>query len=172
VLDYLPAEQLVETRNLEDFAGALALDKWTANANGRQAVFLRKARERRYKACFIDQGYCFHAGEWRFEDSQLRGVYPRNEVYAHVAGWESFEPWLTRMETMDDGVVWRAAEGIPAEWYGHEGRAGDMAELESLVERLLRRRGRIRELIVEFGRSERRPFPKWVWLGRKSFRVG
>ncbi len=172
VLDYLPVEQLEEIRNLEEFSGALALDKWTANANGRQAVFLRRARERRYRACFIDQGYCFHAGDWRFEDSPLRGVYPRNEVYAHVAGWESFEPWLTRMETMDEGVVWRAAEGIPPEWYGQEGMAGDMAELESLVERLLRRRGRIRELIVEFGRSERRPFPKWVGVGRKSFGAG
>jgi len=167
VLDYLPVEQLAEIRNLEEFCGALALDKWTANANGRQAVFLRRARERRYRACFIDQGYCFHAGEWRFDDSPLRGVYPRNEVYAHVSGWESFEPWLTRMETMDDAVVWRAAESIPPEWYGENGIAGDMGELEALVERLLRRRGRIRELIVEFGRSTREPFPKWVEMGRR-----
>jgi len=167
VLDYLPVEQLAEIRNLEEFCGALALDKWTANANGRQAVFLRRAWERRYRACFIDQGYCFHAGEWRFDDSPLRGVYPRNEVYAHVSGWESFEPWLTRMETMDDAVVWRAAESIPPEWYGENGIAGDMGELEALVERLLRRRGRIRELIVEFGRSTREPFPKWVEMGRR-----
>ena len=167
VVDYLPVEQLGEIRNLEEFCGVLALDKWTANANGRQAVFLRKARERRYRACFIDQGYCFHAGEWRFEDSPLRGVYPRDEVYAHVSGWESFEPWLTRLETMEDGVVWRAAESIPPEWYGRDGTAGDLGELEALVEKLLLRRGRIRELIVEFGRSERKPFPKWVGLGRK-----
>jgi hypothetical protein len=33
-----------EIRNLEEFAGMLALDKWTGNANGRQAVFARKAR--------------------------------------------------------------------------------------------------------------------------------
>jgi len=42
-----------------------------------------------------------------------------------------------------------------------------MGELEALVERLLRRRGRIRELIVEFGRSTREPFPKWVEMGRR-----
>ncbi len=167
VVDYLPEELLGEIRNLEEFAGMLALDKWTGNVNGRQAVFLRKARERRYRACFIDQGYCFHAGEWRFEDAPLRGVHPRNAVYAHIAGWESFEPWLTRLETIDPGVVWRAAEGIPPEWYGQDGKPGDMAELEALVETLLRRRGKIRELIEEFGRSDRRPFPKWVEMGRK-----
>ena len=67
----------------------LALDKWTANANGRQAVFARRQRERRYQAVFIDFGYCFHAGEWRFEDAPLRGVYYRNDVYREITGWES-----------------------------------------------------------------------------------
>ena len=67
-------EQLAEVKNLGEFAGILALDKWTGNANGRQAVFVRKQRERRYRAVFIDFGYCFHAGEWRFEDAPLRGV--------------------------------------------------------------------------------------------------
>ena len=161
VVDYLPEEQLVEIRNLNEFAGILCLDKWTANANGRQAVFTRKARERKYSACFIDQGYCFHAGEWRFEDSPLRGVYPRNFVYSQVTGWGSFEPWLTRMETMDPAVIWQAAEEIPPEWYG-----GDMSELEALVEKLIRRRGRIRELVEEFGRSGREPFPNWVGMGK------
>jgi len=81
VVDYLPEEQLAEVKNIAEFAGMLALDKWTGNANGRQAVFTRKQRERRYRAVFIDFGYCFHAGEWRFEDAPLRGVYYRNDVY-------------------------------------------------------------------------------------------
>ncbi len=162
VVDYLPEEQLGEIRNLEEFAGMLALDKWTGNANGRQAVFSRKARERRYSASFIDQGYCFHAGEWRFEDLPLRGVYPRNRVYADVSGWESFEPWLTRLETMDAAVVWRAAEEIPPEWY-----EGDLSSMEALVEVLIGRQRRIRELIEAFARSAREPFPKWVGMGKR-----
>jgi hypothetical protein len=171
IVDYLPEELLGEIRNLEEFCGVLALDKWTGNANGRQAVFTRRARERRYKACFIDQGFCFHAGDWRFDDAPLRGVYPRNPVYAHVSGWESFEPWLTRLETMQEGLIWRAAEGIPAEWCGSGPGVDGLGELERLVERLIRRRGRIRELIEEFGRSDRKPFPKWVGMG-KRFAVG
>jgi hypothetical protein len=162
VMDYLPEGELQEVRNLGEFAGMLALDKWTGNANGRQAVFSRTARERRYTATFIDQGYCFHAGEWRFEDAPLRGVYPRNEVYAGVCGWSSFEPWLSRMEKLDASLAWQAAEDIPPEWYG-----GDMDALEGLVGKLIERRGRIRELIEEFGRSEREPFPKWAAMRKR-----
>ena len=156
VLDYLPEEQLGEVKNLAEFAGILALDKWTANANGRQAVFVRRQRERRYSAVFIDFGYCFHAGEWRFEDSPLRGVYSRNAVYQEVRAWTAFEPWLERMETMPAETVWAAAGEVPPDWYG-----GDLSEMESLVEKLLARRSRIRELIEEFRRSDRNPFPLW-----------
>jgi len=161
VVDYLPEEQMAEVRNLGEFAGILALDKWTGNSNGRQAVFARKQRERRYRAVFIDYGYCFHAGEWRFEDAPLRGVYFRNDVYREIVGWESFEPWLTRMETMAAETVWAAASEIPPDWYG-----GDLAEMETLVDKLQARRSRIRELIEGFGRSDRAPFPKWVGMGK------
>ena len=161
VVDYLPEEHLAEVKNLGEFAGILALDKWTGNANGRQAVFTRRQRERRYQAVFIDFGYCFHAGEWRFEDSPLRGVYYRNDVYREVTGWESFEPWLTRIETMPEETVWAAANEVPHQWYG------DQAEMETLVNKLLARRSRIRELIEMFGKSDRKPFPKWVRREKK-----
>jgi hypothetical protein len=105
---------------------------------------------------FIDFGYCFQAGSWDFEDAPLRGVYYRNDVYRHITGWESFEPWLTRMEEMDAAMIWTAAGEVPPEWYG-----GDLSEMEALVEKLLGRRSRIRELIEGFGKSDRRPFPKW-----------
>jgi hypothetical protein len=164
VVDYLPEEQLAELINLEEFAGVLALDKWTGNANGRQAVFTRRQRQRRYKAVFIDFGYCFHAGEWRFDDAPLRGVYYRNDVYQEVKGWESFDPWLMRLETMPEDTVWEIANQVPPEWYG-----GNQNEMEALVVKLLSRRSRIRELIETFRDSERRPFPKW---GTTSGEVG
>lgn len=167
VVDYLPEGQLSELKNLEEFAGVLALDKWTGNANGRQAVFARRQRERRYRAWFIDFGYCFHAGDWKFEDVPLRGVYSRNDVYRNVSGWESFEPWLTRLETMAEEVVWAAANEVPPEWYG-----GDVAEMEALVEKLLARRGRIRELIEGFRRSDRVPFPNWGKMGEEKVKMG
>ena len=156
VVDYLPEQQLDEVRNLQEFAGMLALDKWTGNCNGRQAVFDRKPRERKYRATFIDQGYCFNAGEWTFPDTPLRGVYARNQVYAGVTGWMSFEPWLSRMETMEAETLWAIAEIVPPEWYG-----GDTAVIERLTEQMLVRRGRLRELIGSFRDSNREPFPMW-----------
>ena len=157
VLDYLPREMLDRVRNLEAFAGILALDKWTCNADGRQAAFWRKTRERKYSAAFIDQGYCFNAGEWTFPDSPLRGVYPQNEVYACVSGWESFEPWLSRIEKLDEDAIWGLAGEIPPGWYG-----GSWGELEALMQRLIERKAIVRELILGFRESHRHPFPKWM----------
>jgi len=155
-VDYLPEEQLLEVRNLAEFAGVLALDKWTCNINGRQAVFHKRRRERRYSATFIDQGYCFHAGDWKFIDAGLGGVFAENTVYRGVTGWESFEPWLSRIESLAPETAWAIAEIVPPEWYG-----GDLSALEVLIERLLARRARVRELIVAFRESARRPFPNW-----------
>ena len=122
VVDYLPEEQMAEVRNLGEFAGILALDKWTGNANGRQAVFARKQRERRYRAVFIDFGYCFHAGEWRFEDAPLRGVYlPQRRVpgdrrmgvlraLADAAGDDGRGDGVGGGQRGPAGVVWRRPE--------------------------------------------------------------
>ena len=164
VADYLPEEQLMEVRNLREFAGALVLDKWTCNANGRQALFYRKGREKRYGATFIDQGFCFNAGEWRFEDAPLRGVYARNLVYRGVTGWESFEPWLTSMEQSEAQSIWEIAETLPPEWYD-----SDVAVLEELVGKPMERRSRVRDLIMGFRESSREPFPNW---NRKSVGFG
>jgi hypothetical protein len=156
VFDYIPVEMLDRVRNVKDFAGMLVVDKWTGNANGRQAAFWRKLREKKYTASFIDQGYCFNAGEWTFPDYPLRGVYARNEVYESVRGWESFEPWLSRIEKMEEDVVWSLAGEIPPEWYG-----GAWDELEKLARTLIERRVKVRELIEAFRQSPRRPFPGW-----------
>lgn len=156
-LDYMPSESLGGVRNVADFARVLVLDKWTCNADGRQAIFWhRTPRSRRYDATFIDQGYCFNAGEWTFPDYPLRGVHANNCVYQGVKGWEAFEPALTKAEEMDSDTIWRCAVGIPEEWY-----EGDREGLRRLVEALYSRRGRIRRLISIFRESARSPFPNW-----------
>jgi hypothetical protein len=156
VFDYLPMTMLDRVRNLETFAGMLVVDKWTGNVDGRQAAFWRKSGERKYTASFIDQGYCFNAGEWTFPDHPLRGVYARNEVYVGVRGWESFEPWLSRIENMEEQIVWEMAKEIPPEWYD-----GEWNSLENLVRHLISRRRVVRSLIGAFRDSVRNPFPEW-----------
>jgi hypothetical protein len=157
VFDYMPANMLGRVRNLETFAGMLVLDKWTGNTEGRQAAFWRKSWERKYSVAFIDQGYCFNSGEWTFLDHPLRGVYARNEVYESIEGWKSFEPWLTRIETMPEDVIWNLASEIPRDWYG-----GEWGELETLVQKLIVRRGVVRDLIQGFRTDPRDPFPRWA----------
>jgi hypothetical protein len=156
VFDYMPMEMLHRVRNVREFAGMLVVDKWTGNANGRQAAFGREGREKLYTASFIDQGYCFNAGEWTFPDYTLRGVYARNEVYEGIEDWQSFEPWLSLIEHMSEQVIWDIAGEIPPEWYG-----GDWDELQGLVRKLIERRELVRGLIEIFRVSMRRPFPKW-----------
>ena len=161
--DYLDEDALLETRNIDEFAGMLALDKWTGNVNGRQAVFWRKAREKRHRATFIDQGYCFNAGEWRFADGPLKGVYARNAVYREVTGWQSFEPWLARIEAMSPEKIWGITETVPPEWYG-----GEIEALETTDPADDRAAQPVRELIVGFRESSRSPFPKWMEAHKKS----
>ena len=156
VVDYLPEEAMLGLRNLEEFAGMLVVDKWAGNCNGRQAVYVRRPRERRYRAVFIDQGFCFNVGAWTFPDTPLRGVFQRDVVYATVTGWENFEPWLSRCETMRPETLWSIAEAVPPEWYD-----GDVGGMERLMEEMLLRRGKLRDLIVSFRDSSRAPFPKW-----------
>jgi hypothetical protein len=83
-------------------------------------------------------------------------VYPRNEVYAAVNGWASFEPWLTRIEEIDEDAIWGMAGEIPPAWYG-----ASWDQLEGLVQRLIQRKTIVRELIQAFRGSPRRPFPEW-----------
>ncbi|MGH9680810.1 MAG: HipA family kinase, partial [Candidatus Acidiferrales bacterium] len=173
VHDFLPEEELLAVRNFTDFLGIYVFDKWTYNTNGRQAIFFREAEEAAsaasaaaaasgaaigvapvntasmgssgaaYAAMMIDHGFCFNAGEWDFPDAPLRGLYARQRVYQNVRGMDSFEPWLTRLETrMTEAVLGEEASRIPPEWY-----ADDWAALERLIERLYARRKRVRELI-------------------------
>ena len=156
-MDYLPTDQLTKVLNIGSFFGALAFDKWTNNADGRQVVFHKSLSARRYKASFIDHGFCFNAGSWKFSDAPLRGIYARHRIYTHVKGWADFEPWLSRIENFPEDKLWEITRTIPFEWY-----EGDEVSLLRLIEQLLQRRSQVRGLVDEFRTSEQNPFPNWM----------
>jgi hypothetical protein len=156
VLDWLPRTMLGQVRNLRVFAGLLAFDKWTGNADGRQVVFHKNMRERKYTATFIDFGYCFNAGEWSFPDAPLRGVYGLNDVYERIESWDDFAPWLSRIERFPARQLQGIADEIPCEWYG------ERSDLQRLLDCLLERRGKVCQLIEDFRTSSRNPFPNWT----------
>jgi hypothetical protein len=164
VFDYMPESMFERIRNPEDFTGMLAVDKWLGNADGRQAVFWRKTGEKRYRVSFIDQGYCFNAGEWTFPDLALHGVYYRNYFYVRVTGWESFQPWLSRIEELNPGIVRQIAGEIPPEW------CDDWEALKMLVDTVIQRRCKVRDLIAAFRNSSRNPFPAWGQAGPSEYR--
>jgi hypothetical protein len=109
-----------------------------------------------YSASFIDQGHCFNATNWDFPDSPLYGVCDMRDVYLQVTGWQSFEPWLTRAETLDAQVIWEFANSTPPVWYEH-----DALGLERLVSQLIARQGRLRRIITDLQHSTVNPFLKW-----------
>jgi HipA-like protein len=157
VFDYLPEGILNRIANWQHFSRVLAFDKWTCNSDGRQAVFVKQPKERRYRAIFIDQGYCFNAGEWSFLDSALRGAFARNSVYERVTGWSAFDPTLSLIEQIDQTEIWNVAQEIPPQWYEHDSEA-----LSRLIESLHQRRSLVRDLITSFRHSTRKPFPNWT----------
>jgi hypothetical protein len=88
--------------NRNDLPGMLAFDKWTCNCDARQLVFHRRSADAtEYVATMVDQGFCFNANEWNFPDAPIRGLYSRPAVYQEVTGWESFEPFLSRLQHLD-----------------------------------------------------------------------
>jgi len=155
VFDYLPESVLPHVENAEEFAGVLALDQWLCNCDGRQAVFCRPKSKRKFRAHFIDFGYCFNAGELNFPDSPLRGIYAKREVYRNVTGWHSFEPWLSRIENFSRLQLGAIAEDVPPEWI-------DSDLINDLVDRIDSRRNRVRELIAEVRKSTHNPFSAWT----------
>jgi hypothetical protein len=155
IYDYLPEPGLELVANLADFAGMLVFDKWTCNCNGRQVIYCRSAPRQKLRVYMVDQGFCFNAERWEFPDSPLRGVYCRNLVYAGVTGWESFEPWLSRLEALEPEAIYAAGENVPPEWYG------DWDDLNRMLDALVRRRARVRELIWAVRSSSRAPFENW-----------
>ena len=87
VYDFVPDALLHKVKNLADFLGVLVFDKWTANADGRQAVFFR-ARVREwlpadpdthrlamgFVALMIDHGFAFDGPHWNFPESPVQEI--------------------------------------------------------------------------------------------------
>ena len=155
IFDYLPESAFARIENLQEFAGIFALDKWLCNCDGRQAVFCRNELKRNLRAHFIDFGYCFNAEEWSFPDTPIRGIYARRSVYQNVCGWQSFEPWLSRIEAFPLSAIWAIADDVPTEWV-------EVEALSQLVERIGARRNRVRELIAAVRESSPNPFGAWT----------
>lgn len=171
VYDFVPDVLLHKVENSGDFAGVLVFDKWTGNADARQCVFVR-ARLRDYVpastahrlrmgfvALMVDHGYIFNGPHWEYADAPTSGLYFRPLVYERVRGWADFEPWLERVTAFPEQVFDDALRRLPREWLN-----GDADQLTQLLERLLKRRRTVSELLRECARARSNMFPNWTDL--------
>ncbi len=169
VYDFLPDTLLDRIYNIREFSAVLAVDKWLGNTDSRQAVFFR-AQIRDYTADstehplrksflaqMIDHGYAFNGPNWEFQDAVPQGIYFRSLVYQNVTSMESFEPWLSQIAALPIEVMDEALRSLPPEWI-----AEDQPELESLLEKLWRRRTTVSDLLLRLRNSPASPFFNWL----------
>jgi hypothetical protein len=163
VYDYLPDTLLDKVENLPDFRAVLVFDKWMGNADSRQAIFFRarvleglEPTRLGFVAQMVDNGYVFEGPYWRLGESAIQGLYFRPLVYRGVRGLAEFEPWLGRIRSFPEEVVDQAVKRIPPAWL-----ESDEDDLERLLERLMRRRARVPDLIEQCCSGPSNPFPDW-----------
>lgn len=142
--------------NVEHFAGVLSFDKWTCNHDNRQFVLTPQRQSGRYAATFIDSGFCFGL-EWKWKDASLVGLCGDRQLYSHINGWHSYEPWLTKIADFNPDVLWQAAMSTPGEWY-----ARDLTSLKDLVAALIARRSSVRTLLQQMREEKPTLFPRWA----------
>jgi hypothetical protein len=169
VYDFLPDILLRQVNNRSDFLGCLVFDKWVGNADARQSIFFR-ARLRDWKgaeslyplklgfvALMIDHGFAFNGPHWDFPDSPVQGIYSRKLVYETVRSIDDFQPWLDQVVHFPEEVFDQAYKQTPPEWI-----EGDDGAFEKLLEKLLRRRKLLPELIIACHKAASNPFPRWT----------
>jgi hypothetical protein len=168
VYDFLPDVLLQKVENLSHFLAVLVVDKWMSNADGRQAVYFRARlsewapgtvvhpRRVGFIAQMIDQGFVFNGPHWEFSDSPLQGLAPRPLVYENVKSLDDFQPWLDQVTFFPEEILDQACKRVPPQWLD-----GDETELERLLERLFRRRGKITELMGDCRCARAGLFPNW-----------
>lgn len=59
VYDFVPDPLFKKVDNLREFLGVLVFDKWTSNADARQAIVVRSPSDNRFSVQMLDQGFIF-----------------------------------------------------------------------------------------------------------------
>ena len=164
-VNYSARRQLLEVRNLREFAGILALDKWTCNINGRQADFSKKPARAPFAQPSSTRA-TFSCRDWKFIDASLGGVYADNTIYREVTRWRASNPGLAASRAWPQRPVSdRGMHSAGVVWWRSErpgGPAGAAAGTPCAGARVL----------VAFRESARKPFPNWGAGGEKIARRG
>lgn len=168
VYDFFPDVMLAQVTNLSHFLGVLVVDKWLANADARQSIYFRarvgewkategvRPRKLGFVASMIDHGFMFNGPHWEFPDGPLQGLASRPVVYERAKSLDDFQPWLDQVVHFPEEVVDQARRQVPPQWLDADGPT-----LDELLERLLRRRRAVPDLVDSCRRTRAGLFPNW-----------
>jgi hypothetical protein len=78
-------------------------------------------------------------------------------VHDQVRSLDAFQPWLDQVVHFPEEIVDQAMRKIPPEWLD-----GEEDQFEQLLEKLLRRRSRVPDLIGDARHARVNPFPNWT----------
>jgi hypothetical protein len=159
VFDLLPDSYLSRLNNRESFLHFLALDQWCSHPGPPRPLFHLSGSQ--YSAEFMVRGGSFCGGKTGIRDDARNGVYYQKAVYSHVTGWDSFDPFLSNLILTSPDDLHRATHDLPFGWSDEYA-----IELDSLVESLLQRRSRIRQLVAQARDQVPDLFPNWM---RRAF---
>jgi hypothetical protein len=152
--EYPPSRPTDTICNIDSFAGMLLFDLWTGRSGTRQVLFLRSSEQQRhYRPLFIDHGLNLH--ELDPTTTTIPPICGGGRYYGSIRGWGSFEPWLTRIEELDDAAIENTLKHFPDEW----GISEQWKEI--VVHFLILRRATGRAALSSLRGSEAKPFPNW-----------
>lgn len=160
IYDFLPDCILPRVENRDHFFGALVFDKWTSNADRRQAIFFRRrvAHEdgslpaNPWVTQMIDNGQIFQGREWTFHDSPIQGLYGRTIVYGNKPSLADCKPWLSALLDLSTDIFDEILSLVTPSWIsGHE------SDLQHLLVRLAHRREHVPQLVRESMATVRNP---------------
>jgi hypothetical protein len=77
-------------------------------------------------------------------------------VYETVRSLDDFQPWLDQIVHFPEEMIDQAYKQAPPEWI-----EGEEDAFERLLEKLLRRRKLLPDLIADCRKAKSNPFPNW-----------
>lgn len=130
VHDLLPDPAWLTLANKECFWGALVADKWLANLDCRQAVFVRRRalqagsvqnlqpddRTPGLHAILIDQGLCFNGRSLDFKIAPAHGLYASRIAYRGLTSLAQLEPWIEMAQSLSPSYLEDLVKSLPADW--------------------------------------------------------
>ncbi len=134
VHDMLPEPSWLLIANKECFWGALVADKWLANLDHRQAIFIRRRnlqpttvqnlhpddRAPGLLAILIDQGLCFNGRSLDFKVAPAHGLYPNRIPYRGLSSVSQLQPWIDLAQSLTLSHLEDLVNALPKDWLDGE----------------------------------------------------